>query len=170
MRSFGGRAYAAGVRPLQELPELPQNASLLGFLRGRARPPGGPGDYVLGAWQLHTHPDLMDRLCELAPGWPLTAAYGVPLLACEGVAAVVALGTDWLAVRIGCLPANVGTLEPAPDWCFAGGDWHIVDPWQGQLSSAEGSRVLRGLVSGALSYSASLVGKRPQQRSRPRRR
>jgi hypothetical protein len=56
------------MRPLQELPDLPQNASLLDFLRSQASPPSGPGDYALGAWQLHTHPDLMDRLCELAPG------------------------------------------------------------------------------------------------------
>jgi hypothetical protein len=146
---------------LQDLPDLPQNGSLLGFLRGPASPPSGPGDYALGAWQLHTHPDLMDRLSELAPGWPLTAAYGVPLLAYEGVAAVVALGTGWLAVRIDHLPANIKTLESAPAWTFAGGDWHIVDPWQSQLSSADGTAVLRGLVRGALSYAASLARKRP---------
>lgn len=158
------------MRPVQELPDLPQNASLLDFLRSQASPPSGPGDYALGAWQLHTHPDLIDRLCELAPGWPLAAAYGVPLLACDGIAAVVALGTGWLAVRIDALPANVKTLEPAPAWTFTGGDWHIVDPWQGQLSSAAGTRVLRDLVSGALTYAASVAGKGGQQRSRSRRR
>ena len=156
--------------PLQELPDLPQNASLLGFLRSQASPPSGPGDYALGAWQLHTHPDLIGRLSELAPGWPLTAAYGVPLLASEGIAAAVALGTDWLAVRIDPVPAGVETCEPAAAWTFAGGDWHIVDPWQGQLSQAEGTRGLRGLVFGALSYAGSLAGKQPQQRSRSRRR
>lgn len=165
-----GCAYAASVRPLQELPDLPQNASLLEFLRSQASPPSGPGDYALGAWQLHTHPDLIDRLCELAPSWPLAAAYGVPLLACEGVAAVVALGTGWLAVRIDRLPANVQTSESAAAWTIAGGDWHIVDPWQGQLSLADGTRVLRGLVSGALSYAARLAGKRLQQQRRSRRR
>lgn len=158
------------MRPLQELPDLPQNASLLDFLRSQASPTGGNGDYALGAWQLHTHPDLIGRLRELAPGWPLAAAYGVPLLACQGIAAVVALGTGWLAVRIDPLPHGVETLEPAPAWTFAGGDWHIVDPWQGQLSSAAGTRVLRDLVSGALSYAASIAGKRSQQRSRSRRR
>jgi len=48
--------------------------------------------------------------------------------------------------------------ELAPAWTFAGGDWRVVDPWQGQLSSADGTRVLRGLVGGALSYAASLAG------------
>jgi hypothetical protein len=37
------------------LPELPQNARLLEFLRGQARPPTGRAD-SLGAWQLPTHP------------------------------------------------------------------------------------------------------------------
>jgi hypothetical protein len=156
------------VRPLQELPDLPLNGSLLGFLRSQASLPAGPAD-ALGAWQLHTHPDLIDRLCELAPGWPLTAAYGVPLLPGEGVAAVVALGTGWLAVRIDHLPAGIEALKPAPAWTFAGGDWHIVNPWQSQLSSADGTRVLRGLVSGALGYAAGLAGHRPQDRSRSRR-
>jgi hypothetical protein len=146
------------VRTLQELPDLPHNASLLDYLRSQASPPSGPGDYALGDWQLHTHPDMIDRLCELAPGWPLTAAYGVPLLASDGVAAVVALGTGWLAVRIDRLPANIETLEPDAAWTFIGGDWHTVDPWQGELASADGTRVLRGLTSGALSYAGRLVG------------
>jgi hypothetical protein len=158
------------VRALLELPDLAQNASLLGFLRGQASLPKLGSADALGAWEMHTHPDLMGRLSELAPGWPLTAAYGVPLLACEGVAAVVALGTGWLAVRIDRLPPGIQTLEPSPAWTFAGGDWHIVDPWQGQLSSADGTRLLRGLVRDALSYAASLAGKRPHNRSRSRRR
>jgi hypothetical protein len=158
------------MRPLLELPDLPQNGSLLGFLHGQASPPKLGHSDALGAWELRTHPDLMDRLCELAPGWPLTTAYGVPLLASDGVAAVVALGTGWLAVRIDHLPANIKTLEAAPAWTFAGGDWRIVDPWQGQLPSADGTRVLRGLVREALSYAASLSGERPRGRSRLRRR
>lgn len=150
------------MQPLLVLPDLAENASLLGFLRGQASPPELGRADALGAWQMHTHPDLMERLCELAPGWPLTAAYGVPLLAGEGVAAVVALGTDWLAVRIDRLPVGIKTLEPAQAWTFAGGDWHIVDPWQGHLSYTDATRVLRGLARGALSYAASLAGKRPQ--------
>lgn len=53
--------YARGVEPPQELPDLPQNAALLEFLREQASPPSGPGDYTLGSWQLHTHPDLIGR-------------------------------------------------------------------------------------------------------------
>jgi hypothetical protein len=143
------------VEPLLPLPDLPQNASLLEFLRYQSRPPSGPGDYTLGSWQLHTHPDLMERLRELAPGWPLTAAYGVPMLARDGIAVLVALGTDWLALRIGQLPPWVQTKDPAPAWTFAGGDWHIISPWRTGLG-AEGDRKLRELVAAALADAASL--------------
>jgi hypothetical protein len=157
------------VRPLRDLPDLPQNAGLLAFLRGQASPPSGPDDYALGAWQLHTHPDLIARLGDLAPGWPLTAACGVPMLASQGIAAVVALGTDWLAVRIDHLPAGIKTQAPAPEWTFADSAWHIVDPWQSQLPKAEGTDVLRRLVRRALRCAASLAGG-PQDRPRSHRR
>ena len=138
------------MEPLLDLPDLPQNAELLNFLREQASPPSGPDDYTLGSWQLHTHPDLMSVLRGLAPGWPLTAAYGVPLLASEGIAAVVALGTDWLAVRVASLPPEVETEDPAPEWSFARGDWHVLRPWQ------SGS-TLTALTSAALAHAASLA-------------
>ena len=97
------------MESLLPLPDVPQNAELLAFLREQASAPDGPGDYALGYWQLHAHPDLMERLRDLAPGWPLTAACGIPMLAGEGIAAVVALGTSWLAVRIGDLSPDVET-------------------------------------------------------------
>ena len=147
------------MEPLLELSDLPQNATLLDYLRSQASPPSGPGDYTLGAWQLHTHPDLLGRLLELAPGSPLTAAYGVPLLASDGIAAVAALGTAFLAIRIGHLPPGIETENPAPEWTFTRDDWHIISPWQSHLPSAEGTRTLRELVSAALAHAASLAAK-----------
>ena len=44
------------------LPELPQNAELLGFVRQQASRPAGSDDYTLGSWQPHTHPDLLSPL------------------------------------------------------------------------------------------------------------
>jgi hypothetical protein len=145
------------MEPPQDLPGLPQNAELLNFLRGQASPPTGPDDYTLGSWQLHTHPDLIGVLRELAPGWPLTAAYGVPLLASEGIAAVVALGTDWLAVRVASLPPEIESEEPAPEWSFAREDWHVISAWPSKLSAADAAGVLTALVSAALTHAASLV-------------
>jgi hypothetical protein len=101
-----------------ELPDLPQNTVMLNYLRGQASPPAGPNDWLLGSWQLHAHPDLFRVLRDLAPVRQLTAAYGVPLLACDGVAAVVDLGTDWLALRIDDLPADAQThdRDSALEW------------------------------------------------------
>lgn len=145
------------MESLLELPDHPQNAELLNFLRGQGSAPSGPDDYTLGSWQLHTHPDLIGVLRELAPGWPLTAAYGVPLLASEGIAAVVALGTDWLAVRVASLPSEVETEDPAPEWSFASGDWHVILAWPGNLSAADAAGVLTALISAALTHAASLA-------------
>lgn len=54
---------------LLELPDLPANAELLAWLREQAGQPSGPDDYVLGGWQLHTHPDLMSYLRSDEAGW-----------------------------------------------------------------------------------------------------
>jgi hypothetical protein len=140
------------MAPYAELPELPANAGLLTYLRSQASPPDGPGDYTLGPWQLHTHPDLISLLRSLAPDLPITAAYGVPLLAPEGVAAVVALGMDWLAVRIDELPPGIEADddEPGPQGLSVTEGWQIILAWQD-------SQALRDLVSTALARAASLA-------------
>ncbi|MFK0171685.1 hypothetical protein ACIQU5_23070 [Streptomyces sp. NPDC090306] len=136
----------------RDLPPLavdhPRNSALLTFLRAQAAPPDGPDDLALGEWQLHTHPDLCERLAELAPRAPLHAAYGVPVLAHEGIAAAVALGTSALLVR---LPAPPPKLRAGPPVGLpAGRGWQSVDAWQGELPSAEADRRLSGVVRGAL--------------------
>jgi len=79
------------------LPGLPQNAALLAYLRGQGTPPASPHDMALAEWQLHTHPDLEERLDRLAPrAGVVHGAYGVPVVAYEGVAAAAALGTSLL--------------------------------------------------------------------------
>jgi hypothetical protein len=135
---------------LPELPELPANAVLLTYLRGQADLADGSGDYVLGAWELHTHPDLISRLRFLAPDWPMTNAYGVPLLESAGVAAVVALGMDWLAVRTDRLPPEIQAVKRARWRSFLGKDWQIIDAWQDD-------RALRDLVSAALTRAAGVA-------------
>ena len=131
------------------------------YLQGQASPPSGPDDYALGPWQLHTHPDLIVALRELAPGWPLTAAYGVPLLASEGIAAVAALGTDWLAVRIDRLPPGVETEDDLPpEWLFFARDgWYILSPVQDRLPPGAIGPTLRKLAAAAFALAASLATK-----------
>ncbi len=135
--------------------EHPQNATLLDFLRAQGAPPRGPNDYALGEWQLHTHPDLLDRLTELAPHAPLHAAYGVPVLAYEGIAAAAALGTSTLLVRLPAAPTNLKVDAPVPPLADHG--WQAVDAWQSELPSAEGHRRLSGTIQGALAHARDLT-------------
>ncbi|WP_460073760.1 hypothetical protein [Streptomyces sp. YKOK-I1] len=129
-------------------PEHPRNAALLGFLRAQGSRPSGPDDHVLGGWQLHTHPDLLERLAQLAPHAPLHAAYGVPILAYAGIAAAAGLGTSTLLLRLPAAPADLEAGTPFPDLVDDG--WRAVDAWQSALPSAEGNRRLSGAVRGAL--------------------
>ena len=100
------------ARPLRKLPDLPQNASLLAFLRSQASPPPAGRVTTLWAPGSCTHRTRSTG----SASWPRLAAgrrLRVPLLACKGVAEGVALGTGWPAVRIDRLPANVEAFEPA---------------------------------------------------------
>ncbi|MGW0786208.1 hypothetical protein [Streptomyces sp. NPDC002913] len=138
------------------LPELPQNTALLDLLRqqGVAQESGA---YVHEGWELHTHPDLVERLEELAPQWPVLATFGVPVLAAKGIAAVVARSMGILLVRLPEVPA--GPLEPAepcPPLTDPGQGWYSLCPWQSELPSADSKRLLTQLIQHALSYAASL--------------
>jgi hypothetical protein len=94
----------------------PANLVLLSYLKAPACPPSGPDDHELDGWQLHTHPDLVERLTTLAPdGAPVIPLFGVPALAAEnGVFATVALGTSWLIVRLPHLPDDLEIEKPIP--------------------------------------------------------
>lgn len=58
---------------------------------------------------------------------------------------MVALGTDWLAVRIDDLPAGV-EIHSAAAWSFASQGWHVVPIWESRL---------RELVAAALSHAVA---------------
>ncbi|MFB6889882.1 hypothetical protein ACFCX4_11270 [Kitasatospora sp. NPDC056327] len=138
----------------EPLPELPENRALLAVLRLQATPPSGPGDFTIGAWQLHAHPDLQERMEALRPRHPVSCAYGMPVLAFEGVAAVVAWGQR-LLVRLPVLPEGVETSAPAPP-LTGGGGWHPVDAWPQRTGHAEGTARLTALVDGALLHARDL--------------
>lgn len=142
--------------PPQILPDHPRNAALLAFLRAQGSPPSGPDDYALGAWQLHTHPDLMERLARLGLGAPLHAAYGVPLLARKGVAAVAATGMDRLLLRLPAAPTDLRPSMPEP--ALERDGWWAVDAWQSDLTTVEGDHRLLTAVDRALTYTRDLVG------------
>lgn len=137
------------------LPDLPQNTALLALLRQQGVPQER-GAYVYEGWELHSHPDLVERLEDLAPQWPVLATFGMPVLAAKGIAAVVAcMGT--LMVRLPEAPAEpLDLVEPCPPLTDVGQGWYSLCPWQSELPSAESKRLLTQLIQHALSYAASL--------------
>ncbi|MET7286957.1 hypothetical protein [Streptomyces sp. NPDC005573] len=140
------------------LPDLPQNTALLDLLRQQGIPQER-GAYVCEGWELHTHPDLVERLEDLAPQWPVLATFGIPVLAAKGIAAVVAWGMGTLLVRCPEEPAEpLEPAEPRPPLTDPGQGWYSLCPWQSRLPSAESKRLLSRQIQHALSYAASLSG------------
>lgn len=140
---------------MTQLPNLPQNTVLLDLLReqGVAQVHGA---CAYEGWELHTHPDLITRLEDLAPHWPVLATFGLPVLASKGIAAVAARGMSMLLVRIPEPPPE--PLRPAglcPPLTDPGQGWYSVCPWQSELPSAESKHLLSLLVQHALTYAAS---------------
>lgn len=141
---------------MTSLPDLPENAALLALLRSRGVPQEG-GDYAYEGWELHTHPDLLARLNELAPHSAPLPTFGVPVLATRGVAAVAAWGTDTLLLRLPSAPV-LERAAACPPLTDPGQGWYAVSAWQSELSSAQSARLLTRLVSDALVHAAALAG------------
>ncbi|MFE6868170.1 hypothetical protein ACFVFS_16595 [Kitasatospora sp. NPDC057692] len=146
--------------PVPALLDAPENRALISHLREQATPPNGPNDLTLGPWQLHTHPDFCDRLSALAPRHPVEAAYGMPVLAFEGVAAVVAAGMGLLLVRLPALPEGVETGRPRPP--LTDGEWRSVNGYPQNCTSAEGDARLTALIREALLHARDLSRNRPR--------
>ncbi|GAA1862785.1 hypothetical protein [Asanoa iriomotensis] len=105
------------------------NRDLLTYLCARAtRGSGGP--YEQDGWELHTHPDLVERLGEIARSdRAVVAVYGYAVLEQKGVAVVVALGTSHLLFRLRAAPEGVVAATPIEPLCGNGRGWHAVDAW-----------------------------------------
>ncbi|GAA1397514.1 hypothetical protein GCM10009639_35020 [Kitasatospora putterlickiae] len=146
--------------PVPALLDAPENRALIAHLREQATPPSGPDDLTLGPWQLHTHPDVCDRLRELAPRHPVDNAYGMPVLAFEGVAAVVAAGLGTLLVRLPSLPEGIEPARPRPP--LTDGEWRTVNAYPHNCTSAEGTARLTALVREALLHARDLSRNRPR--------
>ncbi|WP_329122979.1 hypothetical protein [Streptomyces sp. NBC_01465] len=99
-------------------------------------------------------PNLPQNAALLASRHALRIAYGVPVLAREGIAAAVALGTSTLLVRLPTLPPHLRTGQPSPPLTEHG--WLSVDPWQSGLPTAEGISQLSGVLGQALARVAYL--------------
>lgn len=112
----------------------PANQQLLEDLKQRAVPrqPSNASPFDIDDYELHTHPDLVERLYALAESLPQPcrgAIYGYPVLAANEVVFAVAMGTSLLAMR---LPENMHKMaqeytgKPYPRW---GPEWTAFGPW-----------------------------------------
>lgn len=83
-----------------------ENLNLVQYLEPRARKASAPTDFDIDEWELHTHPDLTERLGQVAElaGAPLRLVplFGVPVLVDqEGVVSAFAEGMNALVFRVG---------------------------------------------------------------------
>jgi hypothetical protein len=141
-------------RPEDRIEREPANAGLRPLVADarRARP-GEP--YAIEGWDLSAHPDLEERLGELARGLPgatITGYRGHPVVVDDRwVVRALATGTSGLLLRLHDGQDRVAVLahggEARPD---LGPDWVRADPWLSGLPSADGTILVRRWVAAAL--------------------
>lgn len=119
-----------------ELRDHPKNARVVALLKAKALPKKNGGDvspWDIDDYELHTHPDLREKLREIASDALVEcecAAYGYPVLTNnDGIIFAIARGTSDLAFR---LPPD-GILEVVKEGGVVkreyGDDWVTIDPW-----------------------------------------
>jgi hypothetical protein len=116
-----------------------------------SRPADDP--WALDGFELDTHPDLCERLDQLAVGklgGGSIGLDGVPALVEGSVIYAVARGTSRIDLRIPSGPSLAEALEhggePAADF---GTGWICVDAWLTDLPSVKGAALLRSWVAAA---------------------
>jgi len=129
------------------LPDSALNRDLLDYLRHRAQP-GAGSSYDLDGWELHVHPDLIERLGDIA-GSPkaVVPLYGVVIVVVRDIAVAMASDTNTLLLRLPSPPEDVKAGVPIEPLCSNG--WQAVSPWQSDLPSAVGLSRLRALLQEA---------------------
>ena len=135
--------------------EPQDDAELRAILR---RQSAAPSDQQRSPWdidgyELHAHPDLIDRLRELGEGIErsVVPVFGLPVLVRPGGQAfAIAVGMSTLLLRLEEEPSGV-RLSSMPDWFDVTG-WVALDAWQTDLPSTEGLSVLRNLMRSAFEH------------------
>ena len=147
---------------LEALARVPENATILEHLRSatapRTRRNASPWD--VDAFELHSHPDLTERLDELRQG--VTGAgshvgiYGYTALVDRGGAVrVVSLGNAGFAIRVAD-PAVRADIEANSRFRWHAPDpaWIGADPWPFDLPLAEGTARARSWFEASFAEAA----------------
>lgn len=143
------------MRPdvLAALAAVPANRAVLQVLRDRAiaRPHDDP--WALDGFELHTHPDLHERLDQVAAGQPggrSVGLYGVPVLIAADVVYAIAAGTSRIHLRIAPGATRDEVVRHGGDAAPAfGPEWVGADAWLSDLPSAAGTQLLASWVAAA---------------------
>jgi hypothetical protein len=133
----------------RSLAAVPENAPILAWLRATAEP--AASEYRLGVWELHAHPDLCERLDEVAPDGGRVELYGVPGRASSrGVVYAVARGIDSILLRLAAGEVSDAVLanggSPAAD---VGSEWVVANAWLTNVPRAAGTDLLRSWLEAA---------------------
>lgn len=147
---------------MQRLPDLGRssvNHDVLLFLERQAKPSNpAAADFDLDAFELHTHPDLMERLVEASAGLdaPMAAAYGVPVLVHpNGVLFACTYGMDTLLLR---LPAELHARVVESRWTYQiGPQWLSADAWLPDVPRREGTARMREWCRWAYAHAGQLA-------------
>ncbi len=113
----------------------PANQALLKFLAQQAEPRQGKAWHIVDGYELHTHPDIEERLHEAAS--PLEDVvrghvYGVSVLIHpSGVIIAAAPGMSSLLLRLPEAPGHGGIFEPL------GPPWYMLDAWASHIPGGE---------------------------------
>ncbi len=134
---------------IDALEAVPENRPVLAALRGQAEP--ARSEYRLGSFELHTHPDVCERLDQVAQGGRVVGVYGLCARAGRaGAVFAIGMGTGSIALRLPDGPAreavlaNGGRLEPG-----FGPGWVVADAWLSEVPRAPGTSLLAAWVEAA---------------------
>ncbi len=126
------------------LPDVPANRDLVEFLRHQATP-GKADRWDLDGWEMHVHPDLQERMRELAGA--VVPVCGLLAVVVDGVGVAVALGTGTVLLRLPAPPRGATPDRPVPP--LSGHGWYAVDAWSTEPSRlAEALRAARAYAAG----------------------
>jgi hypothetical protein len=133
----------------EELEAVPQNGLILATLRRSAE--AARSEYRLGAFELHVHPDVCERLDQVSRGGRAVGAYGhCARVARGGALYAIGMGTGSIALRVADGPvreailARGGRLDPG-----LGPEWVVADAWLSEVPRIDGTALLAGWVEAA---------------------
>ena len=141
--------------PLTRFPHLDNAAVLARLGQGAGKPTVAKRrtHWYIDEYDIHTHPDLVERMEELCLDIPdvfKSAAYGYPILVTpSGVIFGYATGTGFVALRLPARP-EVGDVLSDLKADALGPDWVYLEVWKDATTA-----VIPGLIRTSVDYVTS---------------